>query len=115
MDFAPIYLLDRFIYRIVDFFHHWYIYGSRAIAHRFVSTLSDVDQTFAVEITVKHFFEPLYRDYSPVGRVVGIIFRAGRVMIGILAYVAFAVVFLVIYTVWLAIPIVTFFYAAQNI
>ncbi len=114
MDFAPIYLLDRFVYRVVDFFHHWYVDGSRSMMHRFVNALAAADTIFAVEITLRHFFEPLYRDYSPVGRVVGVIFRAGRILVGIAAYAVLAIVFLLIYVAWLALPVVILFYAAQN-
>ncbi len=115
MDFAPIYLIDRFVYRIVDFFHHWYVDGSRAIAHRFVNALAAADTAFAVEITLRHFFEPLYRDYSPVGRVVGVIFRSGRIAIGVAAYAVLAAIFLALYVAWLAIPALILFYGFKNL
>ena len=38
MDFAIVYLGWRFIYRIADFFRHWYADGSRAFARYFAAT-----------------------------------------------------------------------------
>jgi hypothetical protein len=105
MDFAPIYLIQRFAYRIWDFFHHWYVDGSRAIGNRFMTTLQATDQSFAIKITLRHFFEPLYKDYSVIGRIMGVIFRTGRIILGGIAYLLIALAFAAVYLIWLAIPI----------
>ena len=105
MDFAPVYLIQRFFYRIYDFFHHWYVDGSRAFGRKYIQLLSDIDVTFAVKITLRHFFEPLYRDYSIIGRILGIPFRTGRILIGGGIYLVISIIFLVIYLAWLAIPL----------
>jgi hypothetical protein len=115
MDFAIVYLLRRLIYRITDFFHHWYIDGSRAIARRFMATMTAVDQSLAVAITLRHFFEPLYKDYSIIGRILGIVFRTFRVLIGGIFYLFLALIFAVVYLIWIAIPAVILFYAAKNL
>jgi hypothetical protein len=105
MDFAPIYLIQRFFYHIFDFFHHWYVDGSRAIANKYILTLEAADQSFAVKITLRHFFEPLYKDYSVIGRILGFIFRTGRIIIGGIVYLLISAAFAIVYVVWLGIPI----------
>jgi hypothetical protein len=115
MDFSVVYLARRFFYRFVDFFHHWYVDGSRAIARRFMGAITAADQSFAVAITLRHFFEPLYKDYSVIGRILGIVFRAGRVAIGGAFYLLIALVFALIYLIWIAIPAVIIFYAAKHL
>ena len=110
-DFALGYLFHRFFYRIADFFRHWYIDGSRIIAHVFITTLEDLDRSFAVKITLVHFFEPLYKDYSIVGRVLGFIFRSIRVAIGAIVYVFITGCFIVAYLAWISIPPLLLFYA----
>ena len=112
MDFALVYLVQRFFYRFLDFFHHWYADGSRVFAHRLISTLQAADQTIAFKITMMHFFEPLYKDYSVVGRILGVIFRTGRMVLGGIFYAFLLVCFAIAYVVWLAIPAVIIFYAA---
>lgn len=115
MDFSIVYLAWRLCYRFLDFFHHWYIDGSRAFGRRFMATLTAADRSFAVAITLRHFFEPLYKDYSIIGRIVGIVFRSARVVIGGMCYFFLALVFALAYIIWIAIPAVIIFYAAKNV
>ena len=115
MDFSFVYLAHRLLYRFLDFFHHWYVDGSRAIGRRFMETMRSVDQSLAVAITLRHFFEPLYKDYSIVGRIMGIIFRTARVLLGGIFYIFLAILFSIVYIIWLMIPIAILYYAARNI
>ncbi|HEY5221154.1 MAG TPA: hypothetical protein VIJ29_03355 [Candidatus Paceibacterota bacterium] len=115
MDFSVVYLARRFLYRFLDFFHHWYIDGSRVIGRHFMSVITAADQSFAVAITLRHFFEPLYKDYSVIGRILGIVFRTFRILIGGVIYLVIALAFAVVYIIWLAIPAVILFYAAKHL
>lgn len=110
-DFALGYLLQRFFYRIFDFFRHWYVGGSRTIAHSFISTLENIDRSLAVKITLQHFFEPLYKDYSVIGRTLGVIFRSARIAVGIVVYAVMVVCFVCIYVVWVLIPPTLIFFS----
>ncbi len=114
-DFALGYLIHRFFYRIADFFHHWYVDGSRVIAHRFVSTLEDLDQSFAVAVTFRYLFQPLYKDYSVIGRILGLIFRTGRLIVGGIVYLVIAIVFLAFYLAWVALPLAVLFFVVKNL
>ncbi len=84
------------------------------MARRFISALREMDKTFAVEVTLRHFFEPLYKDYSIVGRVLGIIFRSIRIIIGSALYCIVMIVFLFLYFVWISIPVVLIIYAVRR-
>ena len=114
MDFAGIYLIQRFFYRIFDFFHHWYIDGSRAIGRRFMATIAAMDRSIALKVTVRHFFEPLYKDYTIIGRILGVVFRTCRVAIGLVAYLFLALFFTAAYIAWLAVPLLIIYYAAKT-
>ncbi len=115
MNFALVYIINRFFYLIGDFFHHWYFHATRTMVHGFVSFFENLDRTFAVRITLRHFFEPLYKDYSILGRILGVIFRSGRVLIGGVIYLFFVIIFLGVYLAWLLIPPGIIIYAARNI
>ncbi len=80
-----------------------------------MATLTRADQSFAVAITLRHFFEPLYKDYSVIGRILGIVFRSVRVAIGGVCYLVIALVFAAVYLIWIAIPAVILFYAAKHL
>lgn len=105
-----IYLANRFFYRLGDFFHHWYADGSKIFFNYFLNFLERLDRKFAIRITLRYFFQPLYRDYTVVGRILGVIFRSGRILIGGAVYVSASVVFLLVYFLWLAIPPLIFLY-----
>lgn len=105
MNFAPGYLVGRLFYRIFDFFHHWYVDGSRAYAHWVVNFFEQMEQTFALKVTIQYFFHPLYKDYTIVGRILGIIFRTGRIVVASILYLFFAAAFSALYLLWILIPI----------
>jgi hypothetical protein len=115
MDFSPIYIAHRFAYRVVAFFYHWYVDGSRYFGYKFVSFFRGLDQGFAIKVTLEHFFEPLYKDYSALGRVLGVIFRSGRVLLGSVFYLVFGIVFISAYIVWLLIPLTILFLSFRNV
>ena len=104
MDFSLVYLVQRFFFRIYDFFHHWYIDGSRAFGRLVIRTLEEIDKVMAIKITFRYFFQPLYGDYTMMGRILGVIFRAGRILAGAAVYLVLAIVFATVYLVWLAVP-----------
>ncbi len=114
MDFALVYLVQRFFYRIFEFFHHWYIDGSRMVGRRFMDALTAADRSLALKITLRHFFEPLYKDYSVIGRILGVVFRTGRIMVGLAIYLLLAALFLTLYVAWLGIPFIILYYAART-
>jgi hypothetical protein len=104
MDFSLVYLLNRLLYRLVDFFHHWYVDGSRWFGRHTIKTFTRLDRTFAVRVTLEHLFEPLYRDYTIIGRILGAIFRILRVLIGLVVYAVVGAVVALLYVLWLAVP-----------
>ncbi len=78
-----------------------------------MATMTAADRSFALAITLRHFFEPLYKDYSIIGRILGIVFRSARIVIGGVFYLVLAFVFAIVYLIWLAIPAVILIYAAK--
>ena len=78
-------------------------------------TLRATDESFAIKITLRHFFEPLYKDYSIIGRILGVIFRTGRIILGGIVYLLIAIIFAVAYIIWLGIPAALLWYAATGI
>ena len=105
MGFAPFYLIYRLFYRIWDFFRRWYFEGSRYFGHSYLSTLESLDETFAVKITLRHFFEPLYGDYSFVGRILGMVFRTLRTALGLCFYLVISLCYAFVYGAWLLFPL----------
>lgn len=115
MGFAPLYLLNRFFFRLTDFFYHWYASGSRWFGHRYIGTLEHLDRSLALRITVRMFFRPLYGDYSIIGRILGIIFRMFRIAFAIILYAICSALFAICYLLWLLIPFLPLYMAYRNL
>lgn len=72
-----------------------------------------IEESIAVRVTLHLFFQPLFRDYSVVGRILGPIFRLGRLVVGGVAYAILFVLLLFAYVCWLILPIVLFWYVIR--
>jgi hypothetical protein len=111
MNFSLTYLAGRFAYRISDFFHHWYVDASKVFFNKLVSFLEELDRTIALRVTLKYFFQPLYKDYTFIGRILGVVFRTGRASLGAAVYLLIVAIFMAVYILWLAAPIILILYA----
>lgn len=109
MEFSLAYLIYRFFYRIGGFFRHWYLDSSYKFGHFFVFLLEKFDKVIAIRVTLRHFFEPLYGDYTIVGRILGIFFRSGRILVGLLIYIFLSIIYFAFYLIWLSIPPILIF------
>jgi hypothetical protein len=102
--FSLFYATEQFFLRILDFFSHWYIGGIGAIRRRMSATFRLLERSLALRLTFKHFFEPLYGDYSLVGRIVGPIFRVLRMFFAAALYLFLFACFLIFALAWALLP-----------
>jgi len=105
MDFTLIYLVRRFFYRVFEFLRHWYVKSFSIYSHTVINFLEQLDKFFALRVTLRHLFQPLYKDYSFIGYVLGFFFRIWRVIIASLIYAIIIVVAIFFYVVWLLTPV----------
>lgn len=108
-SFALSYLTHRFFYRVVEFLRHWYVKSVRIYSNFVLNVLGRIDYYLAFKITLKNLFQPLYKDYTFIGYVLGFFFRLGRLAIASIVYGALFFIAISLYLFWLAIP-VYFFY-----
>ncbi len=99
------YFFRQFFTRIWSFLQHWYVNSFRHISHASLSLLERLDRIFAVKITLRHLFEPLYQDYTVLGFILGFIFRSISVLIGSALYLLIFTIATVLYLAWAAIPL----------
>jgi len=100
------YLGNRFFYRIVEFLRHWYKDGFFFFFRRLIDFLEQLDRYFALRITLRHLFIPLYQNYTFIGYVLGFIFRG--VKLGIAGFIYFLVIliWLGLYLGWALVPLI---------
>ncbi|PIT92461.1 MAG: hypothetical protein COU08_02270 [Candidatus Harrisonbacteria bacterium CG10_big_fil_rev_8_21_14_0_10_42_17] len=104
MSISLVYLVHLFFYRIFKFIYDWYIASFFFVWRKLRETLRSFDQVLALGITLRNLFNPLYQDYSPVGRVLGPIFRMGRVIVAFMFYGFVITCALLFYLFWVSIP-----------
>jgi len=104
-----IYIINRFFYRFIEFWRHWYVGGFKIGSNIFLSLLEKLDRKVVLRITLKNFFQPLYQDRSFIGYFLGIIFRSIRLFFGGIFYLLVAILALAVYLFWLAIPLLIIF------
>ncbi len=103
------YLLWLFFYRLFEFFRHWYVKSFFIYSDKILNLFSYLDKFFALKVTLRHFFQPLFQDYSLIGYLFGFIFRSLRILISLFVYLLVFLLALFIYLFWLAIPIYLIF------
>ncbi|KKT91202.1 MAG: hypothetical protein UW92_C0016G0011 [Candidatus Jorgensenbacteria bacterium GW2011_GWA2_45_13] len=104
MHFTLLYLIERAAYRVIEFLRHWYVKSVRIYWNFVLNRLEELDRFFAWKITFRHLFQPLYKDYSFFGYVLGFIFRFLRLLIASVAYAFIFLIAFIIYITWLLIP-----------
>lgn len=114
METAPIYLLQRFFYRIKEFLRHWYTKSARLYWHFVISKLEKLDYVLAWKITIKNLFKPLYKDYSIIGYIMGFVFRFLRLLLASTIYVAIFIFAVGLFIIWALIPPAILYGAITN-
>src|SRR3989344_1866218 len=109
MGFSLVYLMNWAGYRILEFFRHWYINAFLYISRKILGLLERLDRGFALKITARNFFRPLYQDYTVIGYVMGFFFRFWRVLIASLIYGVVIFLGAIVYFAWAAFPIYIFY------
>jgi hypothetical protein len=104
MNSAPIYLAERFLYRIKTFLEHWYIVSFKKYSDFVLNFLSRIDYYLAWKITLKYLFQPLYKDYSVLGYILGFTFRSLRLVGASVIYVILFFLIAGLYFFWLLVP-----------
>lgn len=109
--FALSYLVQLALSRVSGFFVHWYGDGARAFKRSYRTASGSLESVVASRAMLHLMFRPLYGDYSVVGRIIGPIFRLGRLILGGVAHAAIAALFFVVWLIWASIPLLLITYA----
>ncbi|HEQ65398.1 MAG TPA: hypothetical protein ENN64_01030 [bacterium] len=113
----PIYSEKRFVnitsffsmitYTVTDFLYWWYFKAPIRTLRSLQRILLIVDDNFSISLLMKTFFIPWKRDYSTLGRVMGIIVRLLYLPIAIIIYFLVIILYLLYLVIWLALPIIS--------
>lgn len=102
------YLVQYFFDRITAFFRHWYVGSFFVFSHHYFSALAEFDRILAWQVTLKNIFQPLYKDFSIIGYVLGFVFRLGRLAVGGFIYLCLFVIAAALFVIWFSLPVYIF-------
>ena len=105
----------KFIKGIYQFFYFWYLTSSKNFWHREVGFLKQIERDIGVIINLKLIFQPIFGDYTYAGRVIGPIFRLGRVLIGTAIMLVSIFVVILLYIIWIILPPLAFLMVVLNL
>ncbi|MCK5490841.1 MAG: hypothetical protein KAI67_03285 [Candidatus Pacebacteria bacterium] len=105
----------NFVKGIINFLYIWYVSSSRDFWHKEIGFAKGIENEMGAFINLKLLFQPIYGDYSYIGRVIGPIFRFGRVLVGFFMMLISIVVVVVIYLIWIILPPLTFLMIYSNL
>lgn len=111
---AFLYLITRFFNRLIWFIYDWYVGGFKIFIHTTLNAFENLDQIFALRVTLRYMFQPLYQDRSVVGYTLGFLFRALRALVGTLIYAALWIIFAGVYAAWAATPLLLVYFAIKT-
>ena len=100
---------------IYDFLYFWYIRGTKNFLRGEISVIEGVERDIGILINLKLVFQPIYGDYSILGKVIGPILRLGRVFFGFVLVVFLSIIIVVLYVLWLLLPFVSAVMILKNI
>lgn len=100
---------------IYDFLYFWYIRGSKDFLRGEMNAIKGVERDIGILINLKLVFQPIYGDYSILGKLIGPILRLGRVFLGFMLVVFLSIIIVALYLLWLLLPPVAFIMFLKNI
>lgn len=101
-------LTINFIKGTIRFFTFWYLTSSKSFWHKEIDFIKGIERDIGVLINLKLIFQPIFGDYSYMGRVIGPIFRISRVLIGFAIMSISVAVVIIIYLIWIILPPLAF-------
>lgn len=105
----------NFIKGIISFFSFWYITSSKAFWNKEILFIKGIERDMGVFINLKLLFQPIFGDYSYMGRVIGPIFRMSRVLIGFIIMAISIVAVAAMYLIWIILPPLAFLMVFLNL
>ena len=105
----------KFIKGINQFFWFWYVQSSKDFWYREIGFLEQIKRDIGVMINLKLILQPIFGDYSYMGRIIGPIFRLGRVLVGTIIMIASIFIVTLVYLLWIILPPLAFLMVILNL
>lgn len=99
------YFIIRIERSFIGFLRNWYEGGFYAFMKFLFFAMERVDKVFALRITMRYFFTPLYNDRTILGYILGVLLRSCRILISLPIYGGVGFIILILMFVWMILPV----------
>ena len=89
-----------------NLFTLWYLRSPAQVWEFYLRVINSLEISIGVRDMLRNIRRPLFQDYTWGGRLIGLIFRLLRILIGCMLYLGVAALFLTLYIAWLLFPAV---------
>jgi hypothetical protein len=103
--YLPVFIVQSFFLRLFLFFKHWYLNGFFFSVKKTIAVLAFFDSFFAVKITALNIFQPLFQDYTLLGRLIGFPLRIILLLLGLSLYLVIISFSALLFLIWSSIPV----------
>src|SRR4051812_13412395 len=83
----------------------WYPEALVVFLRAWKNVIAFLEEDLAVTLMIKLFWIPLFHDSSFVGRILSIVFRSSRILLGLFAYLAASVFIFFLALAWFTMPV----------
>ena len=97
-------LLYRFLKGLRNFLYFWYIKSSGDFWRSEISFIKGIERDIGIIINLKLITQPIFGDYTYIGRIIGPIFRLGRVIFGVIMVSFSLCLVAALYFFWILLP-----------
>ena len=97
-------IIEKEIQGFIGFFKFWYIAGPVWFWQQNWQTVSNFESVFATRAMLQHISEPIFQDYTRAGRVIGVVVRILRTILGLVLYAMVIAIFTMAAAIWLIAP-----------
>jgi len=111
----PLSLPFRFLKGIFNFVVFWYVKSSKEFWRQEIAFVRKVESDIGILVNLKLITQPIFGDYSAMGKIIGPIFRLCRVFIGSAIVIISLMVIIVSYVVWLIMPALVIVMVLRNL
>ncbi len=103
------YLAIEIVRQPLVFLRRWYVEATEMYWSAVAERAAVIDRVFAIKITLRTLGQPLYGDYSIIGRIIGPLFRLSRALLALAVFAVYFGAAAVLWLFWvLAIPYLIF-------
>lgn len=95
----------KYILLPIHLVRFWYLEGFLFFARTWKNSILYLEEDLAVGLMYKLLFVPLFHDSSFVGAILSFIFRVGRIVIGLFAFVLATILLITLAIYWFFVPV----------